>query len=512
MSDFTVDQAIVAPPLGVEDRAPPRSASRPGRTIVPRLSGWEKLGWLLMAALFVVGLPMAYQRAADDGPDLAGFCDAGRYILQHGTRDPDSTLARYWPSADVPWIPVSLLPISVVAVLWYGLNCAAWFGLLRTICDRLLVGCDSESVQDIPIRSASEGGKPLSRWRSVLVFVSRTYCIEGPSCLARRHATLAAGLLAMPLVIDGMALGSFHVLMIWLMLLGLDRAFRGRSISGGILLGTAAWLKLLPLLGIAFLLFHRKWKAAATGLATVVVLDVALSLAAFGPAGAWREHVLWWQKGAQGTTDRQLTADKPVDEDRVTNESVAITLRRLLTSLGTTALPAKNNVGVTSVAPNREAADEVTPTATTVRQLTPNGRLRQYVRIAELSAGQLYAAYLFVSGLLFLAVAVYCRPVRPAEWAEKGPSKLVMLSLATLWFSPVTWSYHFVAATPALAALLLRARYRWAWILPVFLLWGGALCLLKFETMRVAGVLLWMSLLLGAGLLVYPRYVSRTER
>ena len=45
-----------------------------------------------------------------------------------------------------------------------------------------------------------------------------------------RHATLAAGLLAMPLVMDGMSMGSFHVLMVWLMILGLDWA--GNPLAG----------------------------------------------------------------------------------------------------------------------------------------------------------------------------------------------------------------------------------------------------------------------------------------
>jgi hypothetical protein len=54
--------------------------------------------------------------------------------------------------------------------------------------------------------------------------------------------------------------------------------------------------------------------------------------------------------------------------------------------------------------------------------------------------------------------------------------------------------------------LLLRARYRWTLVMPVFVIWCAALCLLGFATMRAAGVLLWMSLLIGAGLLVYPAY------
>ena len=47
-----------------------------------RIRIWEYLGWLLMIGLLIVGLRMAYQRAIDKGPDLAGFCDAGRYILR----------------------------------------------------------------------------------------------------------------------------------------------------------------------------------------------------------------------------------------------------------------------------------------------------------------------------------------------------------------------------------------------------------------------------------------------
>ena len=70
-------------------------------------------------------------------------------------------------------------------------------------------------------------------------------------------------------------------------------------------------------------------------LACAVLVDVTLSVAAYGPQGAWREHVTWWNDGAAGTQLRQLTSEKAVDEDRLTNQSVAVTLRRLLSTLGT---------------------------------------------------------------------------------------------------------------------------------------------------------------------------------
>jgi hypothetical protein len=411
----------------------------------------ERAGYLLMIILLVIGLPMAYQRAIDNGPDLAGFCDAGRYILEHGTRDPESSLSRYWPSADVPWILFALVPISVVAVLWYCIGCATWLGLLATIRDRILVGLTPA---------------------------------------ARRHATLAAGLLAMPLVIDGLCLGSFHILMVWLMVAGLDRACRGRQTSGGILLGIAAWLKLLPMLGIGFLLYHRKWKGAAIAAVTVVLLDVVLSVAAFGPAGARREHKLWWQRGAAGTADRQMTSVHPVDEDRLTNQSVAITLRRLLTSLGSQ--------------PASQASTDSAMKPATVVQQSSDLLARRRVQLAAFTPAQLQIAFLIAMAILALGVAVYCSPINPRAWDEKGPAKIAMMMLATIWFSPVVWSYHFVAAVPVLAILLFRARYRWQRVIPVVAVWAAALSLLAFDTVRAAGVLLWMSLLLGAGLVVFP--------
>jgi len=405
-----------------------------------------------MFALLVMGLPMAYQRAIDNGPDLAGFCDAGRYILEHGTRDPLSTLSRYWPSADVPWIAFALLPISAAAVLWYVLSCAAWLGLLRTICDRMLVDSDPA---------------------------------------VKRHATLAAGLLAMPLVIDGMCLGSFHVLMVWLMILGLERACRGQQTTGGILLGMGAWLKLLPMLGIGFLLYQRKWKGALIAMATVVVLDATLSVAAFGPSGAWREHVLWWEHGAAGTTNRQLTSVTARDEDRLTNQSVAITLRRLLTSLG-------NQPAAYSPAPG------TTQPVGIERERASNSQVRHKVQLAELTSAQLQTVFIATMAILAVAVAIYCRPVRSQAWPEQGPAKIAMMTLATVWFSPVVWSYHLVAATPVLAILFVRGRYRWQWVAPVVAVWAGSLVLLASDVARASGILLWMSLLLGAGLVAFP--------
>jgi hypothetical protein len=289
--------------------------------------------------------------------------------------------------------------------------------------------------------------------------------------------------------------------MVWLMILGLDRACRGEETRGGFLLGLGAWLKLLPLLGIGFLLYQRRWKAAAIAAITVALLDVVLSVAAFGPSGAWREHDIWWKAGAKGTTDRQLAADLPVDEDRLTNQSVAVTLRRLLTSLGTTPKAlATNESAVTdaTVAPKLQLGPSA---GAAPHELPIDIRARQRIQLAELSPNQLHAVFLAIMGLFALAVAIYCRPVPAAAWPAQGPAKIAMMVLATLWFSPVTWSYHYVAATPAVALLLHRARYRLGYVLPVLVAWCAPLALLAFPACRAAGALLWMSVLVGLGML-----------
>jgi alpha-1,2-mannosyltransferase len=265
----------------------------------------------------------------------------------------------------------------------------------------------------------------------------------------------------MPLAIDGLCLGTFHVLMVWLMIEGLDRACRGRTGSGGVLLGLAAWLKLLPLLGIAFLLLQRKTKAALIAILVAVGLDVVLSLAAFGPASAWQEHVIWWDHGATGTTIRQLTSPWHEDEDRLTNQSVAITLRRLFSTLG--SVP---------------------------------GSPRQHLTMARLSGEQLEALFTAVTAVVVCAVVAFCWPARRGRSSDRTPAQIAMAILATLWLSPVMWSYHVTAATPALALVLKRTwgqrRGRVAAIV-----WLACLCLLAIPIVRAAGVLLWLSVATG---------------
>jgi alpha-1,2-mannosyltransferase len=409
----------------------PRTVESPGE--IPRLriivgdeatSRWELIGRTLFVLLLLVGLPITLYRATHHGNlDLRGFCAAGQYVIEHGTRNPASVLSRYWPSADVPWMLLARLPIALAACVWYVVGCATWVGLLRSI-DRSMLG-DVEPV-------------------------------------LRRRILLASAILAMPLAIDGLCLGTFHILMVWLMVEGLDRACRGRTGSGGVLLGLAVWLKLLPLLGVAFLLLQRKTRAALIALAVAVGLDVVLSVAAFGPAIAWQEHVTWWQQGATGTTIRQLTSPWHEDEDRLTNQSVAIMVRRLFSTLGS----------------------------------TPDSP-RRFLAMAHLDGVQIEGLFAAITALIVGAVVAFCRPARRGRPSAPTPPQIAMAVLATLWLSPVMWSYHMTAATPALALVLKRFWGQRRGRLAV-VVWMACLCLLAIPIVRAAGVLLWLSVATGA--------------
>jgi hypothetical protein len=126
------------------------------------------------------------------------------------------------------------------------------------------------------------------------------------------------------------------------------------------------------------------------------------------------------------------------------------------------------------------------------------GGARAQVAVANLSGRQLKTTYLAAMALLVLAVGFVCRrpgrELSPGQWASEN----ALIVLATLWFSPLVWSYHPTAATPALALILSRgSQHNWlSWT--VGLLWLLGMVLLAWPVARTYGDLLWVSLLVGA--------------
>jgi hypothetical protein len=98
-----------------------------------------------------------------------------------------------------------------------------------------------------------------------------------------------------------------------------------RDVLGGLALAVAASTKAVPVLLLPYLLYKRAWRAAGWTTAFLVVLNVVLPMAAFGPARAverWRE---WRAVAAAETAD-----PTPV----YPNQSLLAAMKRLLTVQG----------------------------------------------------------------------------------------------------------------------------------------------------------------------------------
>lgn len=390
------------------------------------IAWWERSARRLFILLLLAAFPVAFNRVLQhsNASDFPAFYGSAEFLLVNGERHCASEFMRYLPSADVPWVVLAVLPLPLATVVYYLFNCWSWRGLL-----------------DATGRYLLTDGTPTQR----------------------RQTMLQVGLLVLPLALDGFAVGAFHVFMVWMMVAGLGRIARNQTGRGGLLLGLAIWVKLLPALGAAYLLIKRKWQPAVIAVTMVVLADVLLSVIGYGPQQAWQHHVVWWRDEGSGALQRQLTDPSAINEDRITNQSIPVMLRHVLTSFG---------------------ADF--------------SEVRNLVTIANLSATQLQAVYLAIVAALSLAGLCFChRPwydTSPQQWS----AEIALLLLATLWFSPVVWGYHPTSVVPALA-IVVRKSSEYPWIgRGMVLVWLVTLVLFAVPGARLLGHVTVASLLLGA--------------
>jgi hypothetical protein len=239
---------------------------------------------------------------------------------------------------------------------------------------------------------------------------------------------------------------------------------RGQTASGACLVGAAIWLKLLPLVAVPYLLLKRQWKAAGLSVLMAMALDVGLSLAAFGPTGAWAEHREWWRGHAVGDLHALLSTPEAIPDQRDRNQALAAVLRRNLTQMGADPVRAE-------------------------RHGMPQP-------IADLDSRQVKVVYFALTGLVATGLAWFWR--RPAKVVdeEQQATEIATVCLATLWFSPILFSYHPIAALPGLAILVGNQQAGWT-RRGTLIAWVVATALLGVPQARFVGEILWASGLVG---------------
>jgi len=400
-----------------------------------RIIWWAMIG--LTLALLIAFCPVAIIRAVNDqgGTDFPEFYDAGKHLSEHGVTKPGSMAAYYLPSIDALWVIVASMPLAMASCVWYIIGSVGWIGSLLAIHKYILVDMD-ESL--------------------------------------RREALAVAALVTLPLALDGLCLGAFHTLMLWWWIAGLGRVSQGRDISGGILLGLAVWIKLLPALGIAYLMLKGKWKAVIVAGLSVIVVNGVLCMSAFGPRGTRDAHVAWMNRDAAGTIALLLNEEGGVAEQRVTNQSMLAVLRRVLTQFGVSSDLDLNWM---------DAA-------------------RNQAAIGHVNSAHLRLVYVAFSGtLLLLLIGPFLRDSGRTLSATRWPTEIALVVASSLWFSPIAPSYHPIVMAPVLAILFARGSFRPLGILALAL-WILAMSGHAWPMARAFGHVLWLTMILG-GMLVW---------
>ncbi len=152
------------------------------------------------------------------------------YGVAHGL---DSGVFKYTPVMALLFVPLALLPYSVAASIHYFLIVAAFIGALH-LADRM-------------VREHLLGGKP-----------------------AGYAAVFLVGLVVIVHLHRELHLGNINVILLFVLLLALDRLVRGRDVAAGILLGAAIVAKPHFLVLLPLLVLHRHWRSLAS--AVVLIL------------------------------------------------------------------------------------------------------------------------------------------------------------------------------------------------------------------------------------------------
>jgi alpha-1,2-mannosyltransferase len=228
------------------------------------LGGPHGRRWLLRALLAygVIGFFVWIRRPGD----FEGYLVVGKLVLtgRHIYFDAARGLNTWPPFFSLLCVPLVLLaaPTPYLARgVWLLLSLALLVLVLRLLA-RLVHG------REMHLRAESEG------------------------------LSLAAPELLVPLLIsDRFVSGNFdhmqiNIVIFALALGGLYLQAKGRELSGGIALGCAAAIKVMPILFIPYLAYRRRWRAAAAAVVSVATLSLSPILV-FGWDRFWAYVIAW---------------------------------------------------------------------------------------------------------------------------------------------------------------------------------------------------------------------------
>jgi len=337
---------------------------------------WRRVVTVLLLCL--VALEVARSLARLDRVIFAAYVDVGDVVLQGG--DPYGPRFTTWPPLNT-WPPFFLFIAAGLALL-------ARISLVGTL---LLwqVGCVA------------------AIWGACRL-LARLVDEEPPPFASA--ATLVPVLMTARLFQEHLQHTQVNLYVFLLVLVAFLLFRRRRDAWGGLALAAAASAKVMPIVFLPYLLYKRAWRAAAWTAGFLVVLNVAVPFAVFGPARTAQHWRAWRSVAAAETAD-------PTPHHM--NQSLLAALKRLLTAEGS-------------------ARDPV------------------HYAVAAWPTQRAVTGFYLLAGLGALGLALAFRRHPPGLDAPPPTlaAELAVCLAAMTLVSPLAWKAHFVTVL---------AAYWWAW-------------------------------------------------
>ncbi len=247
----------------------------------------------------------------------------------------------------------------------------------------------------------------LASWRAAVTLSDRLCGERGPKAW---WVVALPSLLSMPLIVDTFNLGQPNLMLLALMLAGLALLQSERQWSAGAMFALATALKAFPVAVLPYLLWRRRWRAAAA-MAIGVGVFLLIVPAPFRGFERNLQEMKTWSQGMVLSASRDGFGQRPQQNWSWENNSIIAVAHRLLRPV------------------NAEAID---PSAKPI-----------YVNVLNLSYQQANLVLLAIAGLIGVGFCAVLPPERRRTPRSDAAEFAILLSLMTI-ASPLARAYYFV--------------------------------------------------------------------
>lgn len=262
---------------------------------------WRRVVTVLLVCLAAFEVARSLGRL--DRVIFASYVDVGEAVLQGG--DPYGPQFTTWPPINT-WPPFFLFIAAGLALL-------ARVSLVGTL-------------------FLWQAGCVAAIWGACRLLAPLVDEEPGPFSSFSSWATLVPVLMTARLFQEHLQHTQVNLYLFLLVVLAFVLFRRRRDAWGGLALAVAASAKAVPIVFLPYLLYKRAWRAAAWTAGFLVVLNVVLPLAVFGPARTAQHWRVWRGVAAAETAD-------PTPHHM--NQSLLAALKRILTREGGASDPVR---------------------------------------------------------------------------------------------------------------------------------------------------------------------------